>query len=354
MALTIITNIPSMTAQRSLANATNALNTSIERMTTGYKINSAKDNAAGYSIATTWSAQLSSLDVASDNAAVGADLLTTTEDSYSLLTEHLQRIRDLTEQAANGTYGSSSLKAIQAEVYARLQEIDRVAASTEFNGIKLMSYSIAENADNSKVGIRSTGLALQVGINSDSNSVITLDTKLFHDASICGLFNQGIKGADNTALTALYVAAGGANSTETGLSGNLKDLGSTDSDVKAKAEKVFAAACSNLVYDAKNDKYTVQTAATSGANQMLTYIDKVLSNISSRVTEIGANSNRVSSATSSIDVQIENLTSSLSTLRDTDIASESSEYVKQQILQQSSSTLLAAANQMPSIALQLI
>ena len=129
MTLTINTNVSSIIAQRNLNNATNSLNHSIERMSTGYKINHAKDNAAGYSISNMWNTQLGSLDVAADNAATGSDLLTTAEQTYGLLTEHMQRIRDLTEQAANGTYGSSSLKAIQSEVVARLQEISRIAAN---------------------------------------------------------------------------------------------------------------------------------------------------------------------------------------------------------------------------------
>ena len=112
MALTINTNISSIIAQRSLNSATNNLNASLERMSTGYKINHAKDNAAGYSIANTWETQLGSLDVAADNAATGSDLLTSAEQSYGLLSDHLQRIRDLTEQAANGTYASASLKAM--------------------------------------------------------------------------------------------------------------------------------------------------------------------------------------------------------------------------------------------------
>ena len=140
MALTINTNISSLIAQRSLNNATDAMNTSIERMTTGYKINHAKDNAAGYSIANQWETKLGSLDVAADNAATGSDMLTTAEETYGLLVCHLQRVRDLTEQAANGTYGSQSLKAIHSEIYARLQEVSRLSANSEFNGIKLMAY----------------------------------------------------------------------------------------------------------------------------------------------------------------------------------------------------------------------
>ena len=141
MSLTINTNLASLVAQRSLNNATNTLNKSLERLSTGYTINHAADNAAGYSIADMWDTQIGSLEVAADNAATGADLLTTAEDTYKLLTAHLQRIRDLTVQAANGTYGSASLKAMQSEIEARLEEISRISANSEFNGIKLMSYA---------------------------------------------------------------------------------------------------------------------------------------------------------------------------------------------------------------------
>ena len=285
MALTINTNLSSMIVQKNLNSATTSINTAIERMTTGYKINHAKDNAAGYSIATNWKTQLSSLDIASDNASTGADMLTTLEDTYSLLTTHMQRVRDLTEQAANGTYGSDSLKAIQSEITARLNEVDRIAANAEFNSLKLMDGSIKNNIN------------LQVGLYADTNSQISLDKDLFKKTDINSLFTE---------------------------------------DVDAIAKK-----CAGLEQN---------TTAAS----MLTEIDKVINTISGRVTTLGSAQSRISSAIESIGVQSENLTSSLSTLRDADVAEESSNYIKAQILQQASATLLATANQLPSIALNLI
>ena len=136
MALTINTNLGSLIVQKNLDDATTALNKSIERMTTGYKINSAGDDAAGFAVATKMDTQLSSISVAQDNVAMGASMLSTAESNYDLIATHLQRIRDLTEEAANGTYGQDSIDAIKAEIDARWQEIDRIAASTEFNGIK--------------------------------------------------------------------------------------------------------------------------------------------------------------------------------------------------------------------------
>ena len=282
MTLTINTNLSSLIVQKNLSSATTSLNSAIERMSTGYKINHAKDDAAGYSIATNWKTKLSSLDIASENASMGADLLKTAEENYSLITSHLQRVRDLTEQAANGTYGSDSLKAIASEMTARLNEIDRISKNAEFNGIKLMDQ--AGNA-----------ITLQVGLDAvAANSQITLEATLF-------------EAADSKSLLGVEIA--------------------------------------DFVKDAADSKK---------AASKLAKIDEVITKISDKVTSIGAAQNRVESAISSISVQSENLTSSLSTLRDADVAEESSSYIKAQILQQASATLLATANQMPSIALNLI
>ena len=133
------TNLGALIVQSNLKTSTNGLNQAIERMTTGFKINHAKDNAAGYSIATKLSSQLSSYDVALDNASMGLDMLTTAQDSLDLITSHYQRMRDLAEQAANGTYGADSLKAIQSEIDARKAEIERIVANTEYNSIKFFA-----------------------------------------------------------------------------------------------------------------------------------------------------------------------------------------------------------------------
>ena len=299
MALTINTNVSSLIAQKNLADATSALNQAIERMTTGYKINHAKDNAAGYAIANNWRAQLSSLDVAADNAATGLDLLTTTEETYELIVDHVQRIRDLTEQAANGTYGADSLKAIKAEISARLDEVTRIVGNAKFNGIALMTGG--------------GDISLQVGIYNDDNSKIILSSDIFATAT----------------LTALFKTVGGFTAAATDI---------TTAEI--------ATACSGLKDDGTINKATCAPS--------LNNLDKVLANITDRVTKIGAFQNRLESAMESINVQSENITSSLSTLIDTDVAEESSNYIQAQILQQAAATLLSTANQTPSIALNLL
>ena len=281
MSLSLVTNVQSLKVQANLTAATDTLNNAIERMTTGYKINRAKDDAAGYSIASQMEAKLSSYDVASNNAQIGLDMLTTTEENYSLINDHLQRIRDLAEQAANGTYSTDSRAAIEAEIASRLAEIDRVAGSAEYNGMNLMDGSLANDVN------------IQVGIDGTGNSRVTLVANLFSKADAKTL------------------------------------LGEENAD--------FAAACASI-----------------DAFQQLSAIDAAINNISTRVTTLGASQNRLESALDAISVTTENLTSSLSTVKDADIANESTRYLQAQILQSAATTLLSTANQTPSIALQLI
>ena len=282
MALTINTNMGSLLVQQSMASATDRLNQSIERMTTGYKINSAADDAAGYFVSRTMQVQLSSNSVAQDNVAIGTSLLSTAESNYDLITTHLQRIRDLTEQAANGTYGEDSIEAIQSEVKARMLEIDRVANSCEFNGIKLMD------------GTQVNGINIQCGIDSTANSSIMLEADLFGNSIVSVLTGTGFQDFLD------YYVAGGQN-----------------------------------------------------YNDALDAIDQAINTVTTRQTRIGAYQNRLESAGDALTVQFENTTSSLSTIRDADVAEESSSYISAQILQQASATLLATANQTPSIALNL-
>lgn len=282
MALTINTNMASLLVQKNMNSATNSLNQAMERMTTGYKINAAKDDAAGYFVAQNMNVQLSSLSVAQDNCSIGSSLLSTAESNYDLITTHLQRIRDLTEQAANGTYGEDSIEAIKSEVEARLAEIDRVANSCEFNGINLMDGSSGE-------------INIQCGIDSSANSSIKLDADLF----------------ENSVASVLI----GVNN------------------------KTFA------------DYFTV---GGTDYNTALDQLDEAINTVTTRQTRIGAYQNRLESASDALTVRFENTTSSLSTIKDADVAEESSAFIQAQILQQASASLLATANQAPSIALNLL
>ena len=288
MALSIVTNVTAQKARTYLADSEKLMQRSIDRMATGYKINCAKDDAAGYTITQTMGTKLSSYDVASQNTQIGSDLLSTLELNFDLINGHLERIRELTMQAANDTYSVPAREAMEAEILARLEEISRVAVSTEYNGLYLMDGSIGAD------------LGLQAGIYGAPSSRITMDAFLFEEATSSAL------------------------------------LGITD--LAAYAEK-----CSGL-----------DTATPTKAHDMLSELDDAIQNVSTRVTQIGALQNRLESAMTSIDVASQNLTASVSTMRDADIALESSNYIQAQILQQAAATLLQTANQTPSIALDLL
>ena len=294
MAITVNTNMSSIIVQQNLNKATTGMNTAMERMSTGLRINSSADDAAGMAVATKLDYKVGSLAVAQDNGQMGASLLDTAEGVLNVMNSNLTRIRDLTEQAANGTYGSDALEAIATEVSARLDEITRVAQTTEFNGINLLS------------GTQTTAINLQVGIGTTTNDIIALDSKLFANAKA-------------SALLGSYTPSGGSAITD---------------------------------YTADNVKLVY--ASDAKARGFLTNIDAAIKNVTDRKTLIGGNQQRIISAMETAQVMQTNLTSASSLIKDADIAEESSNYIKNQILQQASATLLATANQSPSIAVNLV
>ena len=147
--LSINTNPSNVIVQKSLKNSTLNLNQAVERMSSGYKINHAADNAANYSIGTNMTTKLSSLKIAEDNAMEASNLITAASDSLNLISNNMSRIRMLVEQASNGSYGKSSLKSINAEINALADEIERIYSTTEYNGLKLFNPSKTSSSSGS-------------------------------------------------------------------------------------------------------------------------------------------------------------------------------------------------------------
>ncbi|MBS4760789.1 MAG: hypothetical protein KHX03_08850 [Clostridium sp.] len=308
MAIIVNTNISALKTQKNLNNATNSLNTALERMSTGLKINAAKDDAAGLYVATGINTQINGSTVAKNNIATGNNVLSTVEGDLDVMLDNLNRIRDLATQAANSVYDESAMKAMQDEVKARLDEIDRISGASNFNGLKLLSGDGTE-------GLSKDGLRLQVGANAEAaTNSITIDKSIFTKIDSTTLGVSGTTGSDPTAdpgATAI-----------------------TDASLRDNLEAAFATA--------------------SAAARYITVVDNAIDTISSNKSTIGAVMNRLDSASSSLVTTIENATAAKSTIMDADIAEESAEYTKQQILQQTSATLLVQANQLPSLALNLI
>ena len=169
MAIIVNTNMSSLIAQRNLTNATNGLNTALQRMSTGYKVNKAADDAAGMFIATNLETQIRGSKVAQTNVKTGTNLLQIAEGDIELLEDNLLRMRDLAVQAANSVYSEESMQAMADEVQYRAQEITRVATASQFNGLHLLDGTGLPD-----------GLRLQVGPNADDdqNSMV-IDATVF-------------------------------------------------------------------------------------------------------------------------------------------------------------------------------
>ena len=357
--ITINTNLASLTAQHNLSTATSGMNTAMERLTTGFRINSGKDDAAGSAVSTLMEAQISGYDVAEANAAMGLSLVDTAEGVLDIVGNYLQRVRDLTEQAANGTYGSSSMTAIKTEVQQRMEEINRLCTVIDFNGIQLLDgTSVAATSKN--------GINLQVSNNSGKNNIINLKYTIFEAATITALLisgnphsaNQTAEGPgiawyernDDNDTSALKARIEGTIEKYQGRTYDYTDktaIKDEKYDWKDIREVSENKSCITAICDAV---YTDDATA----REFLSFIDDAIENVSNRTALIGAYMNRVESAVDAISVQKENIVSANSSIKDADVATESSNYIKYQILQQSSATLLATANQTPSIALNLI
>ena len=368
--ITINTNLASLTAQRNLSQATSGMNTAMERLTTGYRINSGKDDAAGSAVSTLMEAQISGYDVAESNASMGLSLLDTAEGVLDIVNSYLQRVRDLTEQAANGTYGTASMQAIRTEVQQRMEEINRLCKVIDFNGIQLLDGT-------SPAAKSGTGVNLQVSNNAGRPNIINLDSSIFKSAMCTALFVPPAEGAEVGTANDNWVLREGQTAPAD------KEAVSMDfltPALYARLNNTKVTLTNGVTYDYTNtypkieDKYdpngdgstadSVKSCITAicdavytddeTAREFLYFIDDAIQNVSNRTALIGAYMNRVESAVDAIAVQKENIVSANSSIKDADVATESSSYIKYQILQQSSATLLSTANQTPSIALNLI
>ena len=283
MSVVINTNVDSLKIQGILSNSTNKLSQSMERMSTGLKVNSARDDAAGSVISARMQVQLDGNEIAQRNVQNANSMLSTAEGNLDVVQDNLSRIRDLTLQAKNGTYSEDEISAMQDEVAERIAEIDRVSTSSKYSQLKLFDDA---------AGLQKNGATFQVGANADADNTIAIDKSIF----------ESVKFADLT----------------------------TEADFDL----------------------TKMTAAKM--KTALENLDKGLDNITGRKSTIGSAQNRLDSALSTLTTQFENLSSAKSIITDADIASEASNFTQQQILQQVSTSLLAQANQSPSIALSLV
>ncbi len=370
MSVVINTNVDSLKIQQSLASSTNKLSQSMTRMSTGLKVNSAKDDAAGTVISARMNVQLNGNEIAQKNVQNGNAMLATAEGNIDVVLDNVSRIRDLTLQAKNGTYSNEEITAMQEEVSQRIAEIDRVSTSSKYSQLNLFDDA----------GMQTNGVTFQVGANSTSDNTIAADKSIFASVKFNDVTGRDGSTKKQAVLDTGNVPAAGGGKHYVAVTAEeaIDDDGSLKADYKVafKADDTEAA---NPIYlhevadttgtayaDATNLKLgkmddvagptglDLSTLDAKGFSTALVDLDQAIDNLTARKSLIGSAQNRLDSALNTLTTQYENLSSANSIITDADIASEASEFTQSQILQQVSTSLLAQANQAPSIALSLV
>ena len=305
MALYVNTNVSSINAQRKLTNATNSLNVSYQRLASGLRINSAKDDAAGLQISDRLTSQINGLNQGNRNTNDGIALAQTMEGALDETTNMLQRIRTLAVQSANGTNTQEDRNALQQEVDKLSAEITRIANQTTFAGKTILQGK-------GKGLIPADGnVVFQVGANAND----TLNLSWVKSFAISGIFCQA------------YSAVA--------IDNNTKGL------VKRKV-------------DSNTEQWIWGISTAENATKTLAHIDDFIQAVDSRRSELGALQNRMESTIRNQANISENEADARSRIRDTDFASETAALTQNNIIQQASQSVLAQANQRPTIALSLL
>jgi len=403
MASTINTNIASINAQRNLGLSATSLATSMQRLSSGLRVNSAKDDAAGLAISERMNTQVRGLTVASRNANDGISLAQTAEGALGKVGDMLQRMRELAVQASNATNSKADRTALQAEVKQLSDEIDRVAKQTSFNGQKILDGSFvgavfqvgANSGDNVTLGAladtRGTGLA-NISYSTGSApavdpaaitgfaTAIPANTLTIQVGSTPAIDLGGIKGAmSGVERLGQVVSAINAKSADTGITAYLTKNDAGTYDLELMSSKLDANGDPEAVtlagFDVTNsgfDAATVQgtfvdatgiektgidnvTVATQrDAWVALKKIDSAIDQVNSARADLGALQSRFESAVANIDIQVENLAASRGRIIDADFAKETANLSRTQILQQAGTAMVAQANQLPQQVLQLL
>jgi flagellin len=302
MALYVNTNVSSLNAQRQLFNSGNTLDEAFQRLSSGLRINSAKDDAAGMQISSRLTGQINGLTQGNRNANDGISLAQTAEGALDEMTSMFQRIRTLAGQAANGSNTDADRAALQLEARQLGEEINRIAGDTTFGGQNLLD------------GTYST--EFQVGANA--NQVISMT------------------------MTSVTAATGSIVSVDSFTVSGIAGAASNIANASAGANNAFANASG------------ISFTSVAEAQDVLAAVDAMIGAIDAKRAELGATQNRFSSTIRNQSNIIENLSSARSRIQDADFATETAKLTKAQILQQASTSILSQANQRPQTALSLL
>ncbi|MBF0096590.1 MAG: flagellin [Magnetococcales bacterium] len=326
MAMTLNTNINSMNAQRNIGIVTDSLTRTFQRLSSGMRINTAMDDAAGLAISTRMTAQIKGLSQAVRNTNDGISMAQVAEGALNESVNALQRIRELAVQAANGTMTSSDRKDLQLEVCQLLSEINRIATDTQFNGFSMLTGDF----------LTQPKMVLQVGAREgQAISFSIMDMRL----TALGSWLSMVDTANNQMYS---VDASGAQ-----LSLYKYQLAKTS----YMSGDVVALSSDQVT---KKLAYPNLIGTRSAAESAISLIDTVLDRVSRERAHLGALQNRFTAVIANLNNVVENMSAARSRIMDADIASETANLAQKSILQQAGTAVLAQANQLPKLALQLL
>ena len=392
MSLTVNTNVASLTSQRNLGGSQEMLKTSLERLSTGLRINSAKDDAAGLAISERFSAQIKGLNQGVRNANDGISLAQTAEGALGEVTNNLQRIRELAVQASNATNTATDRAALQNEVTALVAEIDRVATQTTFNGTKLLNggfrgavFQIGANAGDSITidsiaNSTASNLGTQTSYVKASDGVITAQIAAGSLSAIAASQITIYKGATTGASVFAALGAIASAATVNERAGQVVDAINNKSGTTGVFAYITSGNIIKLQSESSDFVISVQpasgtigfsdgdsgaSATTTGVSSLsvetysasqtaIALVDNALNKINTTRATLGAVQSRFESAVASQQTTSENLAASRSRIQDADFASETANLAKAQILQQSGIAMLAQANAIPQNVLALL
>ncbi|NAW68505.1 polar flagellin E [Vibrio sp. V27_P1S3P104] len=378
MTINVNTNVSAMTAQRYLNKSSNDLNTSMERLSSGNRINSAKDDAAGLQISNRLTAQSRGLDVAMRNANDGISIAQTAEGAMNESTSILQRMRDLALQSANGTNSLSERQALNEEASALQDELNRIAETTSFGGRRLLNGSFGEASF--QIG-SSSGEAIIMGLTSiraddfrmGGQSFISTEGKN-KDWAVPSTANDlkfefTDKAGEPVAIDILVKTGDDIEEVATYINGQTDQLtASVDEDGKLQIFVAEPNIEGNLTISGglatelgleggPGKKTTVQDiniTTVGGSQNAVGVIDSALKYVDSQRADLGAKQNRLNHSINNLANIQENVEASKSRIKDTDFAKETTQLTKAQILQQAGTSILAQAKQLPNSAISLL
>ena len=389
MGLTVNTNLAALNAYRNLSTTQSSLSSSLEKLSSGYRINRAADDAAGLAISQGLQSQIGGLTQAARNAQDGINVVQTAEGALTEVHSVLQRLNDLAVQAANDSNNSAARGDIATEANQLVQELGRIGKSTNFNGTNLLDGSAGT-------------LNFQVGADGTANSNIAVDmshlnvVNLATNLRVASGTGMTVASTDATASTT-FAAGSSFTFTSTLADGSTSSAaftvptGTTYSNVQSVADALNANSTfsagftASVATDANGvatgvdihalnggtvtattgtttptavgtaDTYThIDFSSHAAAQSTITTIQGAIQQISTQRADLGAYQNRFTHTINAVNVAVENLTASNSQIQDTDMASEMVKFTRAQILQQAGTAMLAQANSMPQSILKLL